>query len=86
MKRVFDKPNNIVAMHKLPAGRSKFKLGLELGLLAYETGCAGKKMKSSLGRSFCELPLALVMEKAIHNFADKNSKQTCQLIRARTWR
>lgn len=67
MKRVLDKPNNIGALHKLPAGRSTCKLGVQLGLLAYEAGCAGKKMKSPLGRSPCRWPLALVMEEAIHN-------------------
>lgn len=43
--RVLDKLNNIGAMHTLPAGTSTRRLGLQLGLLAYETGCAGKKMK-----------------------------------------
>lgn len=28
VKKTFDKPNNIVAMCKLPAGRSKFKISL----------------------------------------------------------
>lgn len=53
-RKLLDKPNNI-AMHKLPSGRSKFKMGLKLMSLAYETGCAGKNMKSSLEKGFCGL-------------------------------
>lgn len=43
IERGLDKPNNIGATHKLPAGRWTRSLGLQLGLFASETGVQERK-------------------------------------------
>lgn len=83
-KKILDKPNNTAAMLKLPHSDQNSESVCSSGSGLLGLGVQQRKRHRSLGTSFCALPLVLVMEKARHNFQDKNNTETCQLTRERT--